>query len=316
MKTQINRALIESLSESKNDEFLEFVNNVVFSLVEQTMSDISEKSPFIRKDKWVLLPVNENYLGAFSQLSTYDYFLGVENPQLEINSKSKKYLFKFLWTEFKASWRIGKKKYKKKKAEEGVSIRSIERYGLSDFRKDVVATMAQYLTETSVIYDYNSVLTLIGRDDFGSNVRINIFICAYNSGLGQFKILNEFKNKFRIVEFGDRYANLNYKYNACGDMFVKMVALINDIFSKEYNRIPNQILVESLVNNCPDVLFKADDVYQSFVNVANFIRIADPKSIPSICDTSRMLFEEKLVLNAGAQMDFGKIISMLDSFKF
>ena len=92
MKNQLNRDLIEELNESNNPEFLDNVNDKIYDLISCTISDISLKSPFIKTDKCVLLPVNELYTGAVSQLSEFTYFLGVENPQIEFNSKKKKQL--------------------------------------------------------------------------------------------------------------------------------------------------------------------------------------------------------------------------------
>ncbi len=316
MKNQLNRELIESLGESGNTKFLERVNDLISGLISQSVLDISEMSAFVRMDKCVFLPVNEIYTGAISQLSTYDYFLGVENPQIEFNSKTKKNFWKFVWREFKAAWRLGKKKYKKMKKEEVRSVENIEKYKLSDFRHDIVRTMANYLSGTTVIYEHMQYISVVGMNDFGTNVKINIYIGTYNSAENTFKLYNEVKNKFTVINFGDRYKNLDFKAEACGETFVKILRILNAMYSKNYNRIPNQILMESLVWNCPNSLFVKGDVYKTFVNVSNFIRLSDPKSIVSICNVSKNIFEESLILGSNSQIEFSKIINMLDRFAY
>lgn len=317
-KTELNKQLIESLNESSNVAFLERVNDVVYNLVSQALSDISEKSAFVRLEKCVLLPVNEIYTGAVGQLSTFDYFLGIENPQIELNTKSRKNFWKYAWREFKASWRLGRKKYKKSKKikEESVSTDKIEKYQLSDFRHDVLSAMAEYLGETTVLYEHMRNISIIGREDFGTNVKINIFVGVYDSAKDSYKLYSESKNKYFELQFGNRYANLDLKKEMCGENFVDMLKIFNAIYSKTYNRIPNQVLLESLLWRCPNLLFKQGETFQTFVNVANFIRLADPKDFKSICDESKTIFQEKLILGAGKQVEFGKIINMLDNFKY
>lgn len=319
MKSELNRELIEGLNESNNQQFADNVNNIVYSLVSQAMEEISFKSPFIKLDKCNIIPVNEIYLGAFSQLSSYDYFLGVENTQIEFNSKVKRNWWKYIWKEFKASWRIGrKKKYKKKKASKEVSVEplTIEKYKLSDLKHDLMLKIADQVTETSMIYEYPQMLSLVGSDDFGTGVRVNIYVTIYDSATDSYKLYKESKNKFIVVNFGNRYENLNEKYRSCGEMFVSMARIFNALFSKVYDKIPNQILLESLLFSCPNSLFDESDVYKTFINVANFIRIKNPKSFMSICDPNKTIFDEPLVFRSNSQVDYGKIINMLDNFKY
>lgn len=315
MKNQLNRDLIESLNESNNQEFATKVNEFVCNLVGTAITDISAKSPFVRPEKCIILPVNENYLGAFSQLSEYTYFLGIENPQIELNSKSRKNFWKNLWREFRASWRIGRKKYKKKKEKNRAEFVTVDKYKLSDLRADLSSKMSNYLQESSIIYQYPNHISMIGKDDFGTNVKVNIFVCCFDFKTNIFKLYNQSKNKYFSVDFGMRYENLDKKVEEIGEMFVNMIKIFNALFSKAYNKIPNQILVESLIFNCPNKLF-VSDVYQTFVNVTNFIRLGNPQSFLSICDTSKNIFEEKLITATTAQTEFIKIVNMLDSFKY
>lgn len=318
MRSQLDRELVESLNESSNQEFIENINQKIYDLFGAAITDISLKSPFVKVDKCVLIPVNEIYTGAVSQMSKYTYFLGIENPQIEFNSKMKKNFWKYIWSEFKASWRLGRKKYKKRKKEkkEDVSSFQLDKYKLSDFRHDVVVNLANYLQESSLIYEKKRYISLVGIDDFGTNVVIDVYICVYESKSNVYKLYKENRNKFYSVNFGNRYENIEQKKNSCGEMFFNMLKIFNAIFSKNNNRIPNQILLESLIYNCPDVLFDKDDVYKTFINVSNYIRLANPKAFLSICDGNKTIFEDPLIVDVNAQIDYGKIINMLDVFKY
>ncbi len=320
MRSVLTREIVEGLNESSNAGFADNINNIVYSLVSQAVENISAKSPFIQVDKCNIIPVNEIYIGAFSQLSEYDYFLGIENTQIEFNSKVKKNWWKYIWREFKASWRIGrKKKYRKKKRYEEPVQKvpvTIEKYKLSDLRRDLMYRIADQITETSMVYEFPYKISLIGSDDFGTGVRINIYVTIYEAGTDTYKLYKESRNKFINVNFGRRYQNLDEKIEEVGKSFVDIAKIFNALFSKVYDRIPNQILLESLLYGCPKALFDKDDIYKTFVNIANYIRIKNPKSFASICDQSISVFDDPLVYRKNAQVDFGKIVSMLDNFKY
>ncbi len=318
MKNLLNREIIEGLNESSNCLFAENVTNTVFSLVSEAVERISVKSPFVQLEKCNIVPVNEIYIGAFSQLSEYDYFLGVENTQIEFNSKVKKNWWKYIWKEFRASWRIGrKKKYKKKKNQDVVKTPiTIEKYKLSDLRRDLMYRLAEQITETSMVYEFPYHVSMIGSDDFGTGVKINIYVAIYDSATDTYKLYKESKNKFIEVKFGKRFDKLEQKYRDCGEMFISMVRIFNALFSKVYDKIPNQILLESLLVNCPNSLYDQADVYKTFVNVSNYIRIKNPKTFTSICDESKSMFDDPLIFRTNSQIDYGKIVNMLDRFKY
>lgn len=316
MRSELNKELIESLNESSKEEFASNINEIVYSLVGTAVEEISQKSPFVRVEKCSLIPVNEVYLGAFCQQSEFTYFLGIDNPQIATNSRKMRNWWKYIWTEFKASWRIGrKKKYKKNK--KGVEEKEItfDKYQLKDFKHDLVNKIAKQVTESSIVYEYRNSLSIIGNEDFGTGVKINIYVCAYDEKTNTYKILKNSRNKFVPFNFGQRYQNLDKKCEECGNMFVKMAKLLNILYAKKYKKSPNQIIVESLLYNCPNSLF-GDDLFQTFVNVANFIRLMNPKRFVSICDEKTALFNDKIVSVTGATIDYSRLISVLDAFKY
>lgn len=311
MKNQLNRDLIEKLKESNNAEFINNINAIIPPLISQVLEDVSAKSPLVRTDKCVLLPVNEIYTGSLSQLSQCIYFLGMENPQLESNSKRKQIFWKELWRDFRSYWRIGRRKLKVSKEPKLVTV---EKYQISNFKHDVFKRLVDYLSASSIITEYQNYFTMVGNEDFGSNVLIKIYVCCYDSKSGIFKL--PIKNKFFDVNFGSRFEILNKKFEELGQTFIDILTIFNAIFSKTYNRLPNQILLESLICGCPNQLFDKEDIYKTFINVANYITLIDPLAFSSVCDPKNNIFNEKLIIKTTSQVDFNKIVNMLENFKY
>lgn len=315
MKNQLNREFVEELNQSNNQGFAEKLNNIIFGVVENALTELSEKSPFVKKEHCVLIPVDETFLGSFCQLSQYTYILGIDNPQIAFNSKKRRNWWSYVWREFKASWRIGRKKKYKKRENVNTPV-PFDKYRISDFKHDLMNRIANNISDTSVVYEYPFNLMIIGNDDFGLGVKVLIYVCYFEGKTNTFKLYNAPKNKFIDVNFGKRFENLNAKIKMCGQSFVDIVKLFNTVFSKKYNRIPNQVLVESMIYSCPDTLFDDKDIYKTFVNIANYVRVMDSSSFVSICDEQKPLFEDKIIKIAKCQTDYGRIIAMLDNFKY
>ncbi len=317
MKFNLSKDLIEGLRDSTNEDSIARLNNLVSELMGQVMEDLSSKSSFIQPDKVILEPVNEIYLGAISACSEYTYFLGVANKEIELNSLDKKHYIKNLWKRFVRAWKVSraKKKRKKDKTENSVEpIRNIAKYTIDDLKSDVVYYLSNYVTSSTIIYEYYDHISILGKEDFGTNVKINIYICMYDDKNEVYKLYNNAKNRFMEIDFKQRFKNLNTKIQDCGDSFVNMVKVFNSLFSKAFNKVPNQIMIESLLFACPNVLFK-DDLYETFINIANFIRLNDVTAIRSICDNSKTVFKDKLVLESNGQVDFSRLIKLLDNYK-
>jgi len=319
MKAELNRELIESLNESNNEKFAETLNETVYGVVSQSLEQICEKSPLVKMEKCVFTPVDEIYLGSFCQRSQYNYFLGIDNPQIAFNSKRVRNWWAYVWRTFKESWRIGRKKKKKRKDVEDKKEKapiSVDKYNINDFKNDLFNRIANNISETSIVYNYPDHISIIGNDDFGFGVKVNIYVCYYETKTETFKLYRESRNKFIDYAFKNRFKNLEDKVSRCGKSFVDMAKLINSIYSKTYNVIPNQIIVESLLFSCPDLLFDNNDVYNTFVNVTNYIRMMSINSFVSICDENLPLGNEKLISTTNSHADYSRIISMLDKYKY
>ena len=319
MKYNLNKELIEGLRDSTNNEFVENINNLVYYLVTESMKELAVKSSFIQIDKISLIPVNEIYLGAVCSNSEYTYFLGIPNKEIELNSLEKKHFFKNLWNRFVRAWRISRNKPKRKKKkndEEDVNLptRTLSKYTIDDLKTDIVNQLSNFVTPTTIIYEYEDHISIIGREDLGSNVKVNIYVCLYDDKNDVYKLYNGRKNKFYDIDLKQRFKNLNKKYETCGENFVDMVRIYNSLYSKAFNKIPNQILIESLLCACPDSLY-SNDLYQTFINISNYIRLVDVSAIRSIYDNTKSIFKEKLIVDVNAQVDFSRLIKLLDLYK-
>ena len=315
MKRDLSKDLIEGLRDSTNLEFVNNLNFTVFSLVDQALKDLSNKSSFIQPEKAYFMPVNEIYTGATTSQSAYAYFLGIANTEIELNSTDKKHLFKNFWKRIVRAWKMSKKKKKKKKKieERTLSVVTKEKYTIDDLKNDFVFYLSNLISTSSIIYEYEDHIMVVGKEDFGTNVKINIYITMYDEKNGVFKMYNGRKNRYYDVDLNERFKNLANKMESC-ENFVNMIKIYNSIYSRAYSKVPNQILIESLVYNCPAVLFE-HDVYQTFLNVSNYIRMIDVDALRSICDNTKSIFKEKLIIDAGAQVEFAKLIRVLDSYK-
>lgn len=315
MKRDLSKDLIEGLRDSTNLEFVNNLNFTVFSLVDQALKDLSNKSSFIQPEKAYFMPVNEIYTGATTSQSAYAYFLGIANTEIELNSTDKKHLFKNFWKRIVRAWKMSKKKKKKKKKieERSLTVVTKEKYTIDDLKNDFVFYLSNLISTSSIIYEYEDHIMVVGKEDFGTNVKINIYITMYDEKNGVFKMYNGRKNRYYDVDLNERFKNLANKMESC-ENFVNMIKIYNSIYSRAYSKVPNQILIESLVYNCPAVLFE-HDVYQTFLNVSNYIRMIDVDALRSICDNTKSIFKEKLIIDAGAQVEFAKLIRVLDSYK-
>lgn len=316
MKRDLNKDLIEGLRDSTNVEFVDNLNYATFALVNQALIDLSNKSSYIQPEKAYFTPVNEIYLHAMTSQSEYTYFLGIANTEIELNSLDKKHYFKNLWKRFVRAFKMSRKKKKKKRKDKEVTPTvsvTKEKYTIDELKNDFIYYLSNLISTSSIIYEYEDHISIIGKEEFGTNVKINIYITMYDEKNGIFKMYNARKNRYYEVDLNERFKNLDKKINSC-ENFVNVVKIYNSLYSKAYNKVPNQILIESLVFNCPDILFE-HDVYQTFLNVSNYIRMTDTDALRSICNNSKSVFKEKLIVDAGAQVEFARLLRVLDNYK-
>ncbi len=303
MKT-ISKQLIESIAEMDNSEFVNDVEEKINSLVYLAVDDMSKSIPYVDVDKCVLQPVNEIFNGAITPESEFVYFLGFSSPQIEMNClqyndfwKKLKDRLLYAWNESKKS----KKKKSRKKIEEAPKETVYEfndtRYNLEMLKADLQKAFVKNLTMTSIVYNYDNFIRIIGRDEFGIRTQIIIYPCLIEGN--NFKFFINRKKGFYSINFEKRTELFIDKTSRVGDVFVKMIKIFNTLFRNSARTyiMPNQIFIESLLYNTPDELFDGENIYDTFIKIVNFLNMTDINDFKSILDPNLTISQDKTTKN-------------------
>ena len=303
MKT-ISKQLIESIAEMDNSEFVNDVEEKINSLVYLAVDDMSKSIPYVDVDRCVLQPVNEIFNGAITPESEFVYFLGFSSPQIEMNClqyndfwKKLKDRLLYAWNESKKS----KKKKSRKKIEEAPKETAYEfndtRYNLEMLKADLQKAFVKNLTMTSIVYNYDNFIRIIGRDEFGIRTQIIIYPCLIEGN--NFKFFINRKKGFYSINFEKRTELFIDKTSRVGDVFVKMIKIFNTLFRNSARTyiMPNQIFIESLLYNTPDELFDGENIYDTFIKIVNFLNMTDINDFKSILDPNLTISQDKTTKN-------------------
>ena len=191
MKININRRLIQGIIDSANPEFIYSMDEKIQNIIVNVVDDLSNRCPYVSLNNTILQPVNEVFTGGFSSNAQFCYFLGVENTQIEMNTIEKKHFWKSLKRKFLNAWyktrSVKKRKRKKDKdVEQGNVPESQEKktasnYKLVHLKLDIQDALLNFLSETSIVYYFNKYLKIIGKDDFGTEVEVLLYIVLFDS---------------------------------------------------------------------------------------------------------------------------------------
>ncbi len=297
----ISRSLIESIAKTENAEFAETTENKVATLASLAVEDMSQSIPFVSTSNCILQPVNETFNGAITPDSEFIYFLGFVSPQIELNCMQ----YNDTWKKFKErliyAWNASKKKKKKrgrkKKAETEDNVLayqfdSAEKYNLDALKADLQKAFAKNMTVTSIVYNQDRCLRVIGRDEFGPKTQIFIYPCIVEGD--NYKFFINRKKGFYSISFVKRAELINEKIAAVGENYISMIKILNTLFrSSKSASLPNQIFIESLLYNTPDELFTGKDIYDVFLKVVNFLNLTDVSEFKSILNPELKLGEDK-----------------------
>ena len=306
----LTRELIESILRVSNQDYVQATQEKVRGLVSLAVESLSTQIPYVNFNNVIFEPVNEALSGGFTDNSVFEFFLGVDNPQLEINTMRND-----IWNRVKnrviTAWKNrndGKKRRKKKSKEEKIKYNEFnpEHYNLSSLAKDMMLTMANYLSETSLIFSQGNSIKIIGKDDFGSNTQIFIHFTLYNEEFYRYYINHKrgfykFNNQLRI-------AAINNKYNKVGQSYIDMIKVFNTLYFNINHKIPNQIFIESLLYNCPDELYVSKP-YDAFIKILNYLSMANTKDFKSIVNPDKTIFTDTACGNTA--LGYKKMLSKL-----
>lgn len=299
MKARLNKGLIEGIIRQNNEEYTRSIDQLVRNLLGTSIEDLSHKNAFVSLENVVLEPVNELLTGGFTENSKFVYFLGIDNAQIELNTIKNKEIWKHIKERIIYAWKNRnpkKKRRKKNKYEAPKPNRDFDpaKYNLSNLSTDLQYTAAKYLSVTSLIYNENGKLRIIGKDDFGSNTQIIIIPTIFDGE--KFKYFIDHKKGFIDVDLFARKEALAKKFEKAGNLLVNLVKIFNVLYFEANSSMPNQIFVESLLCACPDNLF-SEDPYKAFVKVLNYLTMTDLKQIKSIANPDKTIATDALCGN-------------------
>lgn len=316
-KLKISKELITNIAEQENLKYINTISKKTNQILSVALKKMSTQVSYLTMDNIVLQPVNELMSGAFVDNSSFVYFLGIKNAQLEMNTGRKtpiwqsiKERLKYAWTNRKMYKRKRKKK-KKKKEENNIDIKQQEfdpsKYTIYNLTEDLQNALTNYLSESSMIYINGNQLQIVGKDDFGSNTRIIIYVVNYDGE--KFKYYAGKKEGFKLIDIDSRLKCLENKIMTVGENFIKILKVFNSLYYNINGIMCNQIFMESILCSCPEDLFFGDDIYKVFVKIVNYLSIKTLKDIKSINNSQLTIFKDEICGNCG--LGFNKMLSKI-----
>ena len=304
VKLNVSKELIDKIADQQNDKYLKSTHNLICKIMGETLKDLSSKTSFVSMDNVVFQPANELVSGAFIDGSVFTYLLGVQNVQLEINTSRSASFWKNLKDRLTFAWDnrktfIRKKKHKKRKKDKNKEL------GINDLAEDAQKTIINYLSETSLVYLNKNLLQIIGKDDFGSNTQIFIYVVNYDGVY--FKQFAGKKKGFINIDIDSRIDSLTKKIDEVGDNFIKILKIFNSLYFNTNGNMCNQVFLESILCSCPDDLFEGDEIYKVFLKLINHISIISLKDIKSINNPNLTIFKDEVC--GDCILNFNKMLS-------
>lgn len=315
----VSKDLIVNIAEQENTKYIKTVNKSINQIIGQAIKDLSEKISFVSLKNVILQPANELISGAFIDASLFIYLLGVQNPQLELNTNQKESAWKSFKDRVVWAWnnrkRFIKRKKKHRKSKKSKEIETLDNdykfepntYTIYQLTEDLQKAMIQYLCETSMVYMNDNVLQIVGKDDFGANTKIVIYVVNYDGE--KFKYYAGKKEGFKLIDIDSRLKCLENKIMTVGENFIKILKVFNSLYYNINGIMCNQIFMESILCSCPEDLFFGDDIYKVFVKIVNYLSIKTLKDIKSINNSQLTIFKDEICGNCG--LGFNKMLSKI-----
>lgn len=292
---KISKDLINSFSKEINITAFDNAFSLISNYIDESMQAIQGHNASVQS--YEILVANEIYSGCEFSASNIDIFLLLDAKQIEINFNEKKsYKFKTLLSEFIAKFKknfklIKRKKISKKKLEKSEKkVISNEKYDVVSFYKDLQIQLCKVLYQTSKVGISSYSINVFGNDEFCTPINIYpVFECEQDV----YKLYNIKSKKNVIIDFKDRFDNI-YNINEKTDYKYRVqVRIFNNLFYNVFNTVPNQIFIESILAEVP-VDFYTSNVYETTINVINYLKNAEIQNFKSICNNNVNLYKEKL----------------------
>lgn len=283
---------------AKDTDETSFLNS--YSLIEEklhnTINLIKSRNPYI--GEYQIFVANEVFSKGEFFSSEIDLFVVFNAVQIELNyQKKKKNAFinnlKIFWKEFANNFKIFMSKKKKKERyfkSIDKKVSNINEYDVEMLYNDLLVQIAKSLYENTNLGINKNKITILGEEEFG--IIINIYPVFYVDD-EKYKLYDIKKQTSLVIDFKNRFENLNYKDSITNGNFFRQVKIFNNLYWNIMKKKPNQIFIESLIFNCPNELF-VENVLETTINLINYLKNSTMQGNTSICDLNCNLFNEVL----------------------
>lgn len=316
----ITRGLIESIVRNDNIEYIDAVDEKMKAIVSNAVEDLSKQISYVNLNNVILQPANELLNGAMTDNSKFVYFLAVDNAQIDLNTSRSSRFWKNLKNRIVYAWnnrKVKKKVSKRKKKQEEESLQEVKisfdpaNYNIYNLAEDLQTAIAKYMLPTTLLYLNDNRITVVGKEDFGSNTQIVLILVLYDGE--KFKYFVNKKQGYISVDFSTRIQSLNEKIERVGGVFVDVLKILNVLYYDINNYMPNQIFMESVLYNCPDDLFEENEAYKTFVKIINYLSMHSMREFKSVENPENSIFKDKLCGNSAS--GFARLLHHLTNMK-
>lgn len=294
--TILNSNIIKEFAKSVDNSSFNQAYSKVNQYINDALSIIKNRNPYI--NNYDIFIANEAFSDAEFYASTLDIFIVFNAVQIELNqekNKENKFIksIKYFWQSFQDNFFIFRSKKRKnnkylKKVEKKVML--LEKYNVSTLYNDILVQLSKQMYNKTELYINSNKITIIGEEEFG--LPINIYPVFYVDE-EKFKLYNIKTDKNIIIDFKDRFQNVEIKNLQTNYNYINQIRIFNNIYWNIFKQKPNQIFIESLVFSCPNNLF-VNDVVETTINLVNYIKNNTMQNLKSICDETIDLFNEQL----------------------
>lgn len=294
--TILNSNIIKEFAKSVDNSSFNQAYSKVNQYINDALSIIKNRNPYI--NNYDIFIANEAFSDAEFYASTLDIFIVFNAVQIELNqekNKENKFIksIKYFWQSFQDNFFIFRSKKRKnnkylKKVEKKVML--LEKYNVSTLYNDILVQLSKQMYNKTELYINSNKITIIGEEEFG--LPINIYPVFYVDE-EKFKLYNIKTDKNIIIDFKDRFQNVEIKNLQTNDNYINQIRIFNNIYWNIFKQKPNQIFIESLIFSCPNNLF-VNDVVETTINLVNYIKNNTMQNLKSICDETIDLFNEQL----------------------
>lgn len=294
--TILNSNIIKEFAKSVDNSSFNQAYSKVNQYINDALSIIKNRNPYI--NNYDIFIANEAFSDAEFYASTLDIFIVFNAVQIELNqekNKENKFIksIKYFWQSFQDNFFIFRSKKRKnnkylKKVEKKVML--LEKYNVTTLYNDILVQLSKQMYNKTELYINSNKITIIGEEEFG--LPINIYPVFYVDE-EKFKLYNIKTDKNIIIDFKDRFQNVEIKNLQTNDNYINQIRIFNNIYWNIFKQKPNQIFIESLVFSCPNNLF-VNDVVETTINLVNYIKNNTMQNLKSICDETIDLFNEQL----------------------